>query len=228
MFMKRKRAAFQILLAKARELSMRSSVSTISVPGAAPCSSAMRTASVPYFSVTIERVDDVALGLRHLLALGIAHQAVDVDLAERDVAHELDAEHDHAGDPEEQDVEAGDQQRGGVERAQVGGLVGPAEGGEGPQAGAEPGVENVGVLREVGGAAVRAVRSGSSRATVISLAVVAMPGGDAMAPPELARDAPVADVVHPLVVGLGPVRRERTRCGRPPRRRWPVRRAASS
>ena len=35
-FMKRKRAAFQILLAKARELSMRSSVSTMSVPGAAP------------------------------------------------------------------------------------------------------------------------------------------------------------------------------------------------
>ena len=52
MFMKRKRAAFQILLAKARELSMRSSVRTMSVPGAAPCSSAMRTASVPYFSVT--------------------------------------------------------------------------------------------------------------------------------------------------------------------------------
>src|ERR1039458_5406664 len=51
-FMKRKRAAFQILLAKARELSMRSSVSTISVPGAAPWRSAMRTASVPYFSVT--------------------------------------------------------------------------------------------------------------------------------------------------------------------------------
>ena len=28
-----------------------------------------------------------------------------------------------------------------------------------------------------------------------------------MAPPELAGDAPVADVVHPLVIGLGPVRR---------------------
>ncbi len=50
--MKRNRAAFQILLAKARALTMRSSVSTMSVPGAAPCSSDMRTASVPYFSVT--------------------------------------------------------------------------------------------------------------------------------------------------------------------------------
>ena len=82
MFMKRKRAAFQILLAKARELSMRSSVRTMSVPGAAPCSSAMRTASVPYFSVTTSGSITLPLRLRHLLALGVAHQAVDVDLAE--------------------------------------------------------------------------------------------------------------------------------------------------
>jgi len=51
-FMKMKRAAFQILLAKARELSRRSGLKTMSVPGAAPVSSAMRTASVPYSSVT--------------------------------------------------------------------------------------------------------------------------------------------------------------------------------
>ncbi len=34
-------------------------------------------------------------------------------------------------------------------------------------------------------------------------AVGAVPGGDAMAPPELARDAPVVDVPHPLEVRLG-------------------------
>src|ERR1035437_10798372 len=32
--------------------------------------------------------------------------------------------------------------------------------------------------------------------------VGAVPCGDAMAPPELARDAPVVDVLHPLEVGL--------------------------
>ncbi len=52
MFMKISRAAFQILLANARDDSMRSSESAISVPGAAAISKAMRTASVPYFSVT--------------------------------------------------------------------------------------------------------------------------------------------------------------------------------
>ena len=40
----------------------------------------------------VERIDDVALGLGHLLAFGVAHQAVDVDLAERHLAHELQAD----------------------------------------------------------------------------------------------------------------------------------------
>ena len=89
MFMNMKRAAFQILLAKRASLSMRSSVSTMSVPGAAPISSARRTASVPYFSVTTSGSMTLPLRLRHLLPLGVAHQAVDVDLAERHLAHEF-------------------------------------------------------------------------------------------------------------------------------------------
>ena len=43
---------------------------------------------------------------------------------------------------------------------------------------------------------------------MISRQSVAVPRGDAMAPPELARDAPVADVVHPIVVSLDPVLRD--------------------
>ncbi len=75
-----------------------------------------------------ERVDYVALRLRHLLLLGVAHEAVNVDLAEGHVAHEFDAEHRHARDPEEEDVEAGDEERGRVEVFEVVGLVRPAEG----------------------------------------------------------------------------------------------------
>ncbi len=149
MFRNRNRAAFQILLAKARELSMRSSVSTMSVPGAAPLQQRHAHGVGAVLLGDHQRIDDVALRLRHLLPLGVAHQAVDVDLAERHVAHEFDAQHDHARHPEEQDVEAGDEQRRGVESRQVLGLVGPAQRGERPQAGAEPGVEHVGVLRQV-------------------------------------------------------------------------------
>ncbi len=36
-------------------------------------------------------------------------------------------------------------------------------------------------------------------------AIAAMPRRNAMPPPQLARDAPVADVVHPFVIGLRPV-----------------------
>ena len=36
----------------------------------------------PEFLDDVDRVDHIALGLRHLLPVGIAHQRVDVDLAE--------------------------------------------------------------------------------------------------------------------------------------------------
>src|SRR5580692_5049223 len=78
---------------------------------------------------------------------------------------------------------------------------GPAEDGEGKQAGGEPGVEDVGFLNDVCGVAVAAMR-GSLAVYGDSAAGFAVPCGDAMAPPELARDAPVVDVGHPLEVDL--------------------------
>jgi hypothetical protein len=38
--------------------------------------------------------------------------------------------------------------------------------------------------------------------------ILTVPGGDLVAPPQLPRDAPVLDVVQPLVVGVDPVFRE--------------------
>jgi hypothetical protein len=56
----------------------------------------------------VERIQNVAFRLRHLVALVIAHESVDVDFAERYIADELEPHHQHAGDPEEDDVEARD------------------------------------------------------------------------------------------------------------------------
>ena len=42
-----------------------------------------RSASAPYSSMSSSGIDDVALRLRHLGALRVAHDAVDVDVAER-------------------------------------------------------------------------------------------------------------------------------------------------
>ena len=151
----------------------------------------------------VERIDDVALGLAHLLPLFVAHQGVHVDVGEGDLLHEVDAHHHHAGDPEKKDVEAGHQHRRGIVGLEQRRLVRPAHGGKRPQGRTEPGVEDVGLLHQVGRSAVRAgVRRlhGHDHAA----APLAGPGRNLVAPPDLARDAPVADVVHPFVVGLGP------------------------
>src|ERR1019366_1216800 len=129
-----------------------------------------------------------------------------VDLPEGDFAHEFAAHYDHAGHPEEEDVEAGDEQRSRVKLREIGGLIRPAEGGERPQSAGEPGIENVRVLGEVAGRTARAGGGGFARHDDF-LTLAAVPRRYAVAPPELARDAPVADVVHRLVVGLGPIRR---------------------
>jgi hypothetical protein len=60
----------------------------------------------------------------------------------------MQAHHHHPRHPEEQNIEAGLEQLGGVESLQVVCVVGPAEDGEGEEARAEPGVEDVFVLVE--------------------------------------------------------------------------------
>src|SRR5580698_4280886 len=101
---------------------------------------------------------------------------MDVDVAERNLTGELDTEHHHAGDPEEDDVAARDHRVGRVEGLELRGLVRPAEGRERPQPAGEPGVEHV----RVAGPAVAL----GLRQTDVGL-VAAVPDGDLMTPPEL-------------------------------------------
>ena len=63
---------------------------------------------------------------------GVAHEAVDGHLPERDVVLEVEAHLHHPGDPEEDDVETGVQHGVGVEAGEVVGLLrGDAHAGEG-------------------------------------------------------------------------------------------------
>ena len=157
----------------------------------------------------VHRVEHVALALAHLVAVRVVHQAVDVDVAERHLAGEVQRHHDHPGDPEEDDVVAGDQHVGGQEQVLLDRLGRPAEGRERELRGRVPGVEHVFVAREL--AAVAGGRGLRSRLVFAArdeqLAAAAVPGRDLVAPPELARDAPVLDVLHPLVPGVDPLRR---------------------
>ena len=180
-----------------------------------------------------QRVDDVALRLRHLRAAGVAHQRVDVDRGERHLVHEMQAHHHHARDPEEDDVEAGDEHAGRVIAFQLRRLVGPAERRERPQRRREPGVEHVLVAvqvlvgkprapRRIGGDVMSildrdlldiGVVGKRFRDRVIlafrdeDFAVGPVPGRNLMAPPDLPRDAPGLDVLHPVEERRLPLRR---------------------
>ena len=80
-----------------------------------------------------QRVHGIALGLGHFLALLVEHEGVDVDVLERNFPHEFEAHHHHPGDPEEDDVERGDQRCRREEGVQISRLVRPALCGERPK-----------------------------------------------------------------------------------------------
>ena len=150
----------------------------------------------------IQRVDAVAEGFGHLPAEAVADQTVNEDGLEGLLMHLLHAGEDHAGNPEEDDVIAGDHDAGGIPEVEVGGLFRPAHRGEGPERGGEPGVQNIFFAMDVLTAAVGAA-GGVLAGDRDLAAVVAVPGRNLMAPPELAGNAPVVDVLHPVEIGLG-------------------------
>ena len=128
---------------------------------------------------------------------------MDVDVAERDVAGELDPHHHHPRDPEEDDLPRGRQEAGGIKGLQIGGLLGPAEGGERPQRRAEPRVEHVRLPLQGGRVDAALARRGRRELLRLGddlLAVRAVPDRDLVAPPELARHAPRPDPPHPVEV----------------------------
>ncbi len=109
--------------------------------------------------------------------------------------------HDHTRHPEEENVVAGLHHVGGVEAGQVGRLLRPAQRGEGPQGAAEPRIQHVRVLGQRQAAAGFA-SSGVNRGHGLVAAAGARPDRDAVAPPQLAADAPGADIDQPVVPRL--------------------------
>ena len=106
----------------------------------------------------------------------------------------FEARHNHAGDPEKDDIGAGDEVGCRVKLFQLGGFCGPTESGKGPEPGAEPGIEDIRILGPV-----LAGRFDLSEGFVSSI-----PDRDTVAPPELSADAPVLKILHPVVIDFAP------------------------
>ena len=210
----------------------------MSRPCAAMAASVKRSASAPYSSISARGSMTLPLDFDIFCALLVAHEGVDVDVVERHLLHEVRAHHHHARDPEEDDVEAGDE-RAGRDRSASAPSSPPASPASRtataprrtrcrarPRRARSQRHSPTVDLRSFG-LSLRyaiAVRSTSACASFASCGNKHLPREDPMpspsrpvprrdlmAPPELARDAPGLDVAHPLEVGLLPVLRHEPR-----------------
>src|SRR5207248_3371439 len=98
----------------------------------------------------VQRIDAVAEGLRHFHMLHVADGAMEVNGVEGRGVHERVTSHDHARNPEEQNLRRRYEVIGWIERGKRRrALVGPAEGGDREEPGREPAVEDVFILANV-------------------------------------------------------------------------------
>src|SRR6476661_5551342 len=131
--------------------------------------------------------------------LHVAHRTVQVHGVERSFSHECKTAHDHSRDPEEQNLGSSDQIIGRIESLQIDrALVRPAESREWPEPRREPRVEDVFIL------ACRPSALWTLRDVITTdgdfTTSIAIPHRNAVPPPELARDVPVADTFEPVDV----------------------------
>ena len=160
-------------------------------------------AYIVYIKIVAVVKKDYAISQRftHLPALTVPNEAVDKHRVERNLSSVLDAGENHPGNPEENDIIAGDQRAGGIEILVVVGVFQPSQGGEGPERRTEPGVQGIVVLFEILAAAFWA---GMRRFFCHHhlAAVGAVVGRNPVSPPKLAGDTPILDVLHPVEIGF--------------------------
>ena len=159
----------------------------------------------------------VAEALRHLPTLLVAHDAGVVNVLERRRVAVLVARDDHPRHPKEHDLRRRHKVRRGVVVADLLLAVEAVEHLDGPKPAAEPRVHHVLVLPHIVQAqpGIAALRPGGHeglfsrfRHHVIVVPFSEIPSRNAVSPPELAADAPVLNLLHPVAVGVLELRRE--------------------
>ena len=120
------------------------------------------------------------------------------DMTERNFLFEFQPHHNHPRYPEENDVIACYQHACWIKLPQFGRIFRPAHRRKRPKSRAEPSIQHVRVLLHSAAAmrANRQILAGNNRFT----AAFAVPGGNAMPPPNLPRNTPVADIFQPVQI----------------------------
>src|SRR5579885_2172708 len=129
---------------------------------------------------------------------------MDVKLPERNFIHEFQAHHDHARTPEKQDVKTHDHQVRWIVPTQVIRIGRPSQRRKRPQRRTEPCIENIRFRPQIVGSALRTGTGRSFRNDHLAT-LPAGPYRNPMAPPKLARNAPVVNAVHPIEIDLAVV-----------------------
>ena len=159
----------------------------------------------------VERIGRVAERLTHLPSQFVPNDTGQVDIPERFFSFEFISGHNHTGNPEEEDVGGRNQIVGRVVVFDlfVVGAVDAVEDRDGPQPRREPRVEDVGILPQIGDCEriVAALLTGELQRLFGSFgydipAFGQVVGRNLLSPPELTRDTPVLDVLHPVAVGV--------------------------
>ena len=128
---------------------------------------------------------------------------MNVHLGKRDIPHEFEPGHDHAGDPEENDFRRGGQCLRGIVESKLILFLGPSENAKGPKPGGKPRVKDIGVLFNFPATAGRAALGRRLRHPLMT-AISTCKNGNPVSPPDLPGNAPVPNVLHPIQVHLRP------------------------
>ena len=114
--------------------------------------------------------------------------------------HEMNAHHHHPGDPEEDDIRSRDQHIAGIVFLKLRRFLRPANRGKRPKRAGKPGIQHILIARQRHGCAVFRARRCLSFFFGMgneNLAIRRIPGGDLVAPPKLAGNAPRLNIAHP-------------------------------
>ena len=147
-------------------------------------------------------INTITQGFRHLPSLLISNQTMNVNSLEWNILAKFQSHHNHAGYPEENNIITSNQGAGWVELLQLRSFLWPAHSFKWPQARAEPGIQYILILMEMLAATFWTYIYISTRNSGFAT-IITVPGRNPMAPPQLAGNTPITNIVQPVAIDFG-------------------------